>query len=109
MIFDVIFGGTSAILQQNHPFVWWWVWFKKVGIWSCLSFRGIAIKETTREFLFLNNFCDLLHLDLNHQVVTGLLGLANCAFGCYAAFKEVNIQVVLLTVFLLSLIDVIGY
>ena len=66
-----------------------------------------TIKETTREFLFLNHFCDLLHLALNHQVVTGLLGLANCAFGCYAAFKEV--QVVLLTVFLLSLIDVIGY
>ena len=52
-------------------------------------------KRDYKEFLFLNHVCDLLHLDLNHQVVTGLLGLANCAFGCYAAFKEVNIQVFL--------------
>ena len=24
--------GTLAILQQNHPFVWLWFWFEKVGI-----------------------------------------------------------------------------
>ena len=27
--------GTPAILQhQNHPFIWLWFWFEKVGIWS---------------------------------------------------------------------------
>ena len=32
---------------------------------------------------------EMVLIILNLQVVTGLLCLANCTFGCYAAFKEV--------------------
>jgi len=51
-----------------------------VGVWSL----------TSESFLLPLVPDTLLISSAYIQVVTGLLGLANCTFGCYAAFKEVK-------------------
>ena len=94
-----------ALQHQTRPHPEHWIILTMLSPCACMS--AAACKGAKKDLIcfvalvsFLHNTsCQLQEcfatclkmvlIILNLQVVTGLLCLANCTFGCYAAFKEV--------------------